>query len=84
MFSLAASDAFTPKLKTGALHMLAHERDYARFVDAELNLDGLKRRAVFPRHLHDAVNRCDIQRDNLLFHIDIISDDAQFAGAETI
>ena len=64
--------------------MLAHERNHARFVDAKLNLNRLKRRAVFPRHLYDAVNSSSVERNNFFFHSHIISDEAQFARAKTI
>lgn len=64
--------------------MLAHKRDDARFVDAELKLNRLKWCAVFPRHLHDTVNRRHIQLKNLFFHAPIISDEVEFGIAEMI
>jgi hypothetical protein len=64
--------------------VLAHECDHACFIDTKLNFNRFKWRAIFPRHLHDAVDGGEVESDNLLFHSHIISDEVRFSVVENI
>ena len=51
-----APHALAPHGKRAALDLRAHEIHHGRFIQTKLQLYGLKRRAVFPRHFDDAGN----------------------------
>ena len=54
MLGSSRSHTLTPHLERAALHFVAHQGNDSRFIQAKLRLDGLERRAVFPRHFNDS------------------------------
>jgi hypothetical protein len=56
----AAVYAFSPQVETAALEFPAHEGNDVGLGKAKLDLNGLKRGSVFPRHFYDSVNVCYI------------------------
>ena len=66
VFGTAPCNALAPHFKARSLHVFAHQSDDVRFAQAELDRNGIERRAVFPGHLDHAVKRGEV---NLLgFH----------------
>jgi hypothetical protein len=55
MLGAAASDSFAPHPKTAGFHLSPHQFDDLFFFEAKLQLDRVKRGAVFPRHFDDAI-----------------------------
>lgn len=54
VFSRAPRHALTPHAKRRWFHVAPHQVDDGRLIQAELDLYGFKRSAVFPRHFYDA------------------------------
>jgi hypothetical protein len=54
VFGGAACHTFAPHPKGRGLHVPAHQGHYGRFVQSELDRDGLECGAVFPRHFDNA------------------------------
>ncbi len=52
----AATDPCAPHPPRRGFHFVAHQRDDSSFGQPELRFNRLKRRTVFPSHLHNAVN----------------------------
>ena len=50
--------ALSPHPERGCFHLRTHQRHDRRLVQAELQLNGFKRCAVFPGHLHNTRNIC--------------------------
>jgi hypothetical protein len=65
VLGFASADPGPPHSKTGALHLPPHEGYDLCLRQAELQLNGLKRGAVFPCHFYDAVYV-------LLRHIEVV------------
>ena len=56
VFGAAAVHAFAPHAKTAGQTVRPHEINYFAGRQTKLKAQGIKGRAVFPRHLNDAVN----------------------------
>ena len=55
MFCPPATDPFAPHAKAAGFHFSTHESNYVFFFEAILKLDRLKRGAIFPGHLNNAI-----------------------------
>ena len=55
VFGCPALYTGAPFLPVAPVHLMFHETDHFRFVEAELGLDRLEGSPVFPGHFHDPV-----------------------------
>ena len=55
-------DAFSPQPERAWLKVGTHQQDYRSLVKAKAMFDGIKRRAVLPRHFNDAREISGIER----------------------
>ena len=80
MLGVASRYALAPHLKAGALHVSTHQGDDFRFVQAELERNSVKRRAIFPGHLDHAVEGGEIN----LWRLHVDDDNVKSVGGYTV
>ena len=56
VFGFATTDPLAPELERRRFHLLTHHCDHLRLGKAELKLDRLEGRSVFPGHFDNAIN----------------------------
>ena len=58
VFGFSAADSFSPRFERAWVQLGPHDPNDGGLVSAKIGFDGLKRGAIFPRHLNDARKRC--------------------------
>lgn len=53
---LSAHGALSPELERACCELSTHELDHVAWRQAELSLNGVEGRSIFPRHLDDSVD----------------------------